>query len=74
MYVYRFLIYMYIKLYKLKMAKKFFATHNDCTFHFQLLMDLKYSYPVRFPFNPSDIRLEDIEVPEVLHLPMLKKV
>ncbi|CAL1680217.1 unnamed protein product [Lasius platythorax] len=40
----------------------------------QLLMDLKYSYPVRFPFNPSDIRLEDIEVPEVLHLPMLKKV
>ncbi|XP_072764523.1 unconventional myosin-Va isoform X2 [Anoplolepis gracilipes] len=40
----------------------------------QLLMDLKYSYPVRFPFNPSDIRLEDIEVPEVLLLPMLKKV
>ncbi|XP_011065930.1 PREDICTED: unconventional myosin-Va isoform X2 [Acromyrmex echinatior] len=40
----------------------------------QLLMDLKYSYPVRFSFNPSDIRLEDIEVPEVLHLPMLKKV
>ncbi|EZA57445.1 Myosin-Vb [Ooceraea biroi] len=40
----------------------------------QLLMDLKYSYTVRFPFNPSDIRLEDIEVPEVLHLPMLKKV
>ncbi|XP_076285323.1 dilute class unconventional myosin isoform X2 [Lasioglossum baleicum] len=40
----------------------------------QLLMDLKYSYPVRFPFNPSDIRLEDIEIPEVLHLPMLKKV
>ncbi|XP_011873273.1 PREDICTED: unconventional myosin-Va [Vollenhovia emeryi] len=40
----------------------------------QLLMDLKYSYPVRFSFNPSDIRLEDIEVPEVLQLPMLKKV
>ncbi|XP_034177931.2 dilute class unconventional myosin isoform X2 [Osmia lignaria lignaria] len=40
----------------------------------QLLMDLMYSYPVRFPFNPSDIRLEDIEIPEVLHLPMLKKV
>ncbi|XP_020287438.1 unconventional myosin-Va isoform X2 [Pseudomyrmex gracilis] len=40
----------------------------------QLLMDVKYSYPVRFPFNPSDIRLEDIEVPEVLHLPMLKRV
>ncbi|XP_076377233.1 dilute class unconventional myosin isoform X3 [Megalopta genalis] len=40
----------------------------------QLLMDLKFSYPVRFPFNPSNIRLEDIETPEVLHLPMLKKV
>ncbi|XP_043526120.1 unconventional myosin-Va isoform X2 [Frieseomelitta varia] len=40
----------------------------------QLLMDLMYSYPVRLPFNPSDIRLEDIEIPEVLHLPMLKKV
>ncbi|XP_017766826.1 PREDICTED: unconventional myosin-Va isoform X4 [Eufriesea mexicana] len=40
----------------------------------QLLMDLMYSYPVRFPFNPSDIRLEDIDIPEVLHLPMLKKV
>lgn len=40
----------------------------------QLLMDVMYSYPVRFPFNPSDIRLEDIEIPEVLQLPMLKKV
>ncbi|KAL0108469.1 hypothetical protein PUN28_015189 [Cardiocondyla obscurior] len=40
----------------------------------QLLMDLKYTYPIRFSFNPSDIRLEDIEIPEVLHLPMLKKV
>ncbi|XP_015428617.1 PREDICTED: unconventional myosin-Va [Dufourea novaeangliae] len=40
----------------------------------QLLMDLMYSYPIRVPFNPSDIRLEDIEIPEVLHLPMLKKV
>jgi len=27
-------------------------------------MDLNYSYPVRFPFNLSEIRLEDIEVPE----------
>ncbi|XP_076241544.1 dilute class unconventional myosin isoform X2 [Calliopsis andreniformis] len=40
----------------------------------QLLMELMYSYPVRFPFNPSNIRLENIEIPEVLHLPMLKKV
>ncbi|XP_043264989.1 unconventional myosin-Va isoform X1 [Colletes gigas] len=45
-----------------------------CENNEQLLMDLKYSYPVRFSFNPSDIRLEDIEIPEVLHLPMLKKV
>ncbi|XP_066588224.1 unconventional myosin-Va isoform X2 [Prorops nasuta] len=40
----------------------------------QLLMDLKYSYTIRFPFNPSNIRLEDIEIPDVLDLPMLKKV
>ncbi|XP_012267747.2 unconventional myosin-Va isoform X2 [Athalia rosae] len=40
----------------------------------QLLMDLKFTYAVRFPFKPSNIRLEMIELPEVLHLPMLKKV
>ncbi|XP_049955340.1 unconventional myosin-Va-like [Schistocerca serialis cubense] len=39
-----------------------------------LLMDTKFMFPVRFPFNPSKIKLEDIEVPEVLNLPMLKKV
>ncbi|XP_075219084.1 dilute class unconventional myosin isoform X2 [Lycorma delicatula] len=39
-----------------------------------LLMDTKFNFPVRFPFNPSNIRLEDIEIPEVLNLPMLKKV
>lgn len=39
-----------------------------------LLMDSKQSFPVRFPFNPSNIRLEDIEVPAVLNVPMLKKI
>jgi len=39
-----------------------------------LLMETKFSFPVRFPFNPSNIRLEDIEIPECLNLPMLKKV
>ncbi|XP_046985924.1 unconventional myosin-Va-like [Schistocerca americana] len=39
-----------------------------------MLMDTKFMFPVRFPFNPSKIKLEDIEVPEVLNLPMLKKV
>ncbi|XP_071452238.1 unconventional myosin-Va isoform X1 [Hetaerina americana] len=39
-----------------------------------LLMETKFSFPVRFPFNPSNIRLEDIEIPESLNLPMLKKV
>jgi len=62
------------KLYKHKIAKKFFAPYNYRIFHFQLLMDLNYAYPIRFPFNLSDIRLEDIEVAEVLHLPMFKKV
>ncbi|KPI96619.1 Myosin-Va [Papilio xuthus] len=33
-----------------------------------LLMDTKMIYSVQFPFNPSPIRLEDIEVPEVLEL------
>lgn len=37
-------------------------------------MDVKYYYPVRFPFNPSVICLEDIEVPDVLQLPMLEKL
>lgn len=37
-------------------------------------MDIKYKFPVRFPFNPSQICLEDIEVPEVLKLPMLEKM
>lgn len=46
-----------------------------CFLIFQpLLMDIKYNFPVRFPFNPSTICLEDIEIPEVLNLPMLKKV
>lgn len=38
------------------------------------LMDSKFAYPVRFPFNPSSIQLEDITIPEVLNLPNLKKV
>ncbi|XP_026332602.1 unconventional myosin-Va [Hyposmocoma kahamanoa] len=33
-----------------------------------LLMDSKMIYSVQFPFNPSSIRLEDIELPEVLGL------
>lgn len=40
----------------------------------QLMMDTKIVFPVRFPFNPSKIRLEEIEIPECLNLPMLKKV
>lgn len=37
-------------------------------------MDTMYVYPVTFPFHPSNIRLEDIEVPEVLNLGVLKKI
>ncbi|XP_048478545.1 unconventional myosin-Va [Plutella xylostella] len=33
-----------------------------------LLMDLKMIFSVMFPFDPSPIRLEDIELPEVLGL------
>nr|XP_018910252.1 PREDICTED: unconventional myosin-Va isoform X1 [Bemisia tabaci] len=39
-----------------------------------LLMDTKHNFPVRFPFSPSTIRLEHIEIPECLNLSMLKKV
>jgi len=40
----------------------------------RLLMDTKFAFPVRFPFNPSNVRLEDIEVPDILNLAMLKKL
>ncbi|GAB6032023.1 myosin I [Chamberlinius hualienensis] len=39
-----------------------------------LLMDTKFAYPVRFPFSPSCIELENITIPDQLYLPMLKKV
>ncbi|KAL1140392.1 hypothetical protein AAG570_000324 [Ranatra chinensis] len=39
-----------------------------------LLMDTKFTFSIDFPFNPSSIRLEDIEIPPVLNLPMLKKI
>ncbi|KAK8718706.1 hypothetical protein OTU49_014530, partial [Cherax quadricarinatus] len=39
-----------------------------------LLMNTKFAFPVRFPFNPSSIHLEDIELPDALPLSMLKKV
>ncbi|XP_042231898.1 unconventional myosin-Va-like isoform X3 [Homarus americanus] len=39
-----------------------------------LLMNTKFAFPVRFPFNPSSIHLEDVELPEALPLGMLKKV
>lgn len=40
----------------------------------KLLMDTKFAFTVRFPFSPSSIKLEDIDIPAVLNLPMLKKV
>ncbi|KAH8024112.1 hypothetical protein HPB51_021733 [Rhipicephalus microplus] len=39
-----------------------------------LLMDTKFAFPIRFPFNPSRIQLEDINIPDVLNLPMLRKL
>ncbi|XP_050443210.1 unconventional myosin-Va isoform X2 [Adelges cooleyi] len=46
----------------------------ECQDKEKLLMDTKFVFPVTFPFHPSNIRLEDIEVPQVLNLPMLKKM
>ncbi|XP_033725756.1 uncharacterized protein LOC117315603 isoform X3 [Pecten maximus] len=39
-----------------------------------LLMDTKFSYPVTFPFNPSSIAMETVEVPQSLHLGFLNRV
>ncbi|GIY25033.1 unconventional myosin-Va [Caerostris darwini] len=40
-----------------------------------LLMDTKYAFPIRFPFNPSNIQLEDIVLPDCLDLHhILRKV
>ncbi|KAL1513922.1 hypothetical protein ABEB36_003260 [Hypothenemus hampei] len=39
-----------------------------------LLMDIKHFFPVSFDYNPSDVKLEEIEIPESLNLPMLEKV
>ena len=39
-------------------------------------MDTKFSFAVTFPFNPSTIQLEELEIPEFynnLHL-LLKKI
>lgn len=33
-----------------------------------LLMDLKFSYSVTFPFNPSKIALETVDIPDTLHI------
>ena len=38
-----------------------------------LLMDTKHSFPVTFPFNPSSIAMETIEVPQQLHLGFLSR-
>jgi myosin-5 len=40
----------------------------------KLLMDTKMTFTVRFPFSPSSIKLEDIEIPSVLNLSVLKKI
>ena len=39
-----------------------------------LLMDTRFTFPVRFPFCSSAIALEEITVPELLNLPFLKRV
>lgn len=47
---------------------------NDPQAQSKLLMDTKHAFTVRFPYSPSSIKLEDIDIPAVLNLPMLKKV
>uniref|UniRef100_A0A8C4R4P1 Methyl-CpG binding domain protein 3b n=1 Tax=Eptatretus burgeri TaxID=7764 RepID=A0A8C4R4P1_EPTBU len=40
----------------------------------QLLMDTKWTYPVEFPFNPSPVCLETIQIPRSLNLTFLSRV
>ncbi|XP_078108459.1 unconventional myosin-Va isoform X2 [Sander vitreus] len=40
----------------------------------QLLMDTKMIYPVTFPFNPSSLALETIQIPSSLNLSFLTRV
>uniref|UniRef100_A0A3Q3JQK4 Myosin VAa n=1 Tax=Monopterus albus TaxID=43700 RepID=A0A3Q3JQK4_MONAL len=40
----------------------------------QLLMDTKMIYPVTFPFNPSSLALETIQIPSSLNLGFLTRV
>ncbi|KAK9892692.1 hypothetical protein WA026_021547 [Henosepilachna vigintioctopunctata] len=39
-----------------------------------LLMETNFQFPVKFPFKPSDICMENIELPDFLNLDMLEKV
>lgn len=39
-----------------------------------LLMDAKYTFPITFPYNPSSVALETIEVPETLHIGFVTRV
>lgn len=57
----------------IKILCKFIVIHL-IIFQEKLLMDTKYVYPITFPFHPSNIRLDDIEVSEILNLSMLKKI
>ncbi|XP_061621678.1 unconventional myosin-Va isoform X3 [Phyllopteryx taeniolatus] len=40
----------------------------------QLLMDTKIIYPITFPFNPSSLALETIQIPSSLNLAFLTRV
>uniref|UniRef100_A0A3Q2ZND0 Unconventional myosin-Va n=1 Tax=Hippocampus comes TaxID=109280 RepID=A0A3Q2ZND0_HIPCM len=40
----------------------------------QLLMDTKMIYPITFPFNPSSLALETIQIPSSLNLAFLTRV
>lgn len=40
----------------------------------QLLLDTKIIYPVTFPFNPSSLALDSIQLPSSLNLAFLTRV
>ncbi|XP_056002833.1 unconventional myosin-Va-like isoform X5 [Ostrea edulis] len=55
-----------------KIQERLKTTRNDDDN--TLLIDIKYSFPVTFPFNPSSLTLDTVEIPESLHLEFLTRV
>ena len=63
---------------QVRIQRKTVETFSLFFMYFQvtLLMDTKFSFAVRFPFNPSNINLAELEIPELYSgvTPLVRKV